>query len=142
MKWIRASERLPDAGGDIIFRYIGTTNNVGCGYKEYLGFCYPNMDCRKDYDKIEWLDQSEDDEWIDCTKQLPGIGGDDDAYVLIYGCKWRNIKEDIAGHCMIASWNGKDWRDTNDIFNIEDNPDYWGVTHWRPLPSSPTNTLI
>lgn len=80
----------------------------------------------------------EQDEWFDVSKgELPGTDSMDDSCVLIYGCKRGNIQENIAGHCMIASWNGRIWRDDNDTTNIEENQNMWTVTHWRYLPQAP-----
>jgi hypothetical protein len=92
----------------------------------------------KESDVIEWLDESEPspaiqrDKWFDVKDSKPGIESEDDAYVLIYGCKFGDIKKDIAGHHMIGSWNGKFWEDGSGK-DIENNPDYWIVTHWQFL---------
>ncbi len=62
MRWIKASERTPYSGGDIIWRFIGQTNIVGCCYKHMMGFILDDnhyYNNNSDYDKIEWLEEIE-----------------------------------------------------------------------------------
>lgn len=106
------------------------------------GECYP---CKPDifaktYEPASSPSAGSPD-WVSVEEGLPGTSGDDDADVLVYGCKFGKIENNIAGHCMIASWNGRVWRDDNDTIDIEDNSNYWQVTHWHPLPAPPNTVL-
>lgn len=77
------------------------------------------------------------EKWVNRKEQRPPEGLDADSDVLVYGCKFGDLTKNTAGHCMIASWNGKFYEDGNGK-DIEDNPDYWFITHWQPLPPSPS----
>lgn len=74
--------------------------------------------------------------WISVEEQLPSLDWDADAEVLIYGCKWGDYKKDINGQQIVASWDGKKWSSYRRQ-NLENNSDYWVVTHWKPLDQSP-----
>jgi hypothetical protein len=63
---------------------------------------------------------------------------EDDCQHLIYGCKFGNLEKDVAGYYATAWYNGKFWEDDRNK-DIEDNPDFWAITHWQPLPHPPTD---
>lgn len=54
MKWIKASERLPEKNGEIYWK-----SSMGIGFEFYDGFFYNgNGGAFECYHKIEWLDES------------------------------------------------------------------------------------
>ena len=72
--------------------------------------------------------------WINVKDRLPET--DDD--VVILGSKWGTRK--IAEHTMLAWYdNTRDharWTDERGN-DVEQNADYWYVTHWLPIPEYP-----
>lgn len=59
IKWVKASDRLPEVNGDIVWRHVGITNKIHVGYKAMCGFYIKGIDYRPASEEIEWLDESE-----------------------------------------------------------------------------------
>lgn len=75
------------------------------------------------------------DGWVNVEDRLPTEN--DDCDVLILGSKFG--KREIAEYQMIGWYDSehKLWKDCAHDKPLEDNADYWFITHWQPLPSPP-----
>nr|DAU78657.1 MAG TPA: Protein of unknown function (DUF551) [Caudoviricetes sp.]DAX33857.1 MAG TPA: Protein of unknown function (DUF551) [Bacteriophage sp.] len=58
-------------------------------------------------------------EWIKCSELMPAIVGEQSKPVLVWGDGYDEPKIGV--------------------FHEYDGWDFWGVTHWMPLPNPPLN---
>ena len=57
LRWVKASERLPEMNDSIIWRFIGKSGIVSAGFKYSIGFFSPTGTLHNNYDQIEWLEE-------------------------------------------------------------------------------------
>lgn len=72
--------------------------------------------------------------WISVKDRLPDNHPDDAEEVLVVFAKFGNRYP-----CRMLAWydtSDKKWK-TEDNDDIENNADYYWVTHWMPLPDYP-----
>jgi hypothetical protein len=93
LRWVKASERLPEFNGDIIYRVIGTTNQVGFSYKgSRLGFMkIGGGGYRNDFNNIEWLEELE--QQLHCKDDLVTGDNNESASVVSLPCTDGNSIE-------------------------------------------------
>lgn len=124
MKWIKASERLPDTKGIYYVKCRYELTQVE--YKLTMGF-YPVLERKwgsTENEVIEWLDETPSgDGWVRVQDSLP----DYDVLVL-----W--LFEDGNMQVISLDKDGNPWLYRNESEGFEFAP----ATHWRPLPSPPT----
>lgn len=112
MKWIKASDRLPETGKDVCCK-IKHMDLYDTGH--YTGsYMVLNHFGAKINDVIEWLDEStqEDNGWISVEDRLP-------------------TKEDAPNGVILAVWEN----DYVQIIFLNDLREQ--NTHWQPLPLAP-----
>lgn len=68
MKWIKASERLPEKWSTIIWRYVSDKRRV-LKSNNYI------VTDKKNYDLYEWLDESEDQETLSLRAENERLRG-------------------------------------------------------------------
>lgn len=137
MKWIKASERLPeekdhsDVGGLIYLKIhddAGTHCLTGYFSVELKGNCFfDSMDytIKNDYENIEWLDESElvEDKWISVDTLPP-----QDTWLLLNNEYWTGVGK----YCKAEDeeFPEPEWQD--------ERTEYIPVPlFWQPLPSPP-----
>lgn len=138
MKWIKASERLPDKSklGVVIYRYDfdyletnGKTRRTGSVVTDDRHVPVKWSFENKTHSNVEWLDETpsaEQGEWVELKEGNPLP--DYDEYVLWY---------DEAGntHVDCLDKDGNPW-----MPNEADEFEGWKMpkaTHWRKLPKPP-----
>ena len=122
MRWIKASERLPNKSGWLYVKANGIYMEIAT-YDERRGFQYapPIKDKPLPWElkDIEWLDQSGEgdavDGWISLKDRLPKHGQKVDLWLGSYRKEW--------------TWEGQDSENIM-ISGAK-------ATHWMPAPTPP-----
>ncbi len=78
-----------------------------------------------------------DNGWINIRDRLPV----DDSLVLVIMAKFGDIKQASSVYlmyCCIRSDGNRYWEYQGDVSgDAENNPDYWTVVYWQPIPAYP-----
>lgn len=142
MRWIKASERLPEFSDKLIWRF-SDKSTVDMGYTP-KGFKFMGRHFLRNDDEtksIEWLDESASqlvDGWIDVNERLPdAIFTDDEGnegceFVIGARCNDGNIDGVVYADGVEYLPKENKWRLYGDylLSRIE-------ITHWQPLPEPP-----
>jgi hypothetical protein len=127
MRWVKASERLPDdKKRNYIFRQAGNTRSARTIYLDYC----PNIPAllQLPIENIEWLDEGKEElnDWISVDDKLPTESGR-------YWCYVEHLTDIGISHFQ---WNC-DYNAQLRRFSDMTLTDGEHVTHWRKLPEPP-----